>query len=283
MDYGPGVSTDAVEYLSAAESFSTGQGFINYKGEPYHLWSPLYPFVLAVPKALFGIDPLQTGWVLNVIASGLIIWLSWVVINKCVPERKVWAYLGALTVLFSVSLLGVAANIASDPIFIVMVLVFFLLFDRFIQKGERWVLVLLTAVAGLAAIQRYLGVTLILSGFFGILYFCRQNHRQGILDSLSFLILASLPVVGWVSRNWFLTGTFFGVRNPSKWLLGENLNDAFVKIMHWFFPYNLVSEPIFSVAVLAVLILGVTRLNRDSLVSIQQKLNRPINFILVVF
>ena len=282
-EYGPGISTDGVEYLSAADSFSRGEGFVNYKGQPYHLWSPFYPFLLAVPRMIFGFDTLQTGWVLNILANGLIIWLSWLVVRKAVPDNPIWAYLGAFVALSSVSLLGVAANIASDPIFIVMVLVFFLVFSRYAETGSRRLLVALIVIAGFAAVQRYLGVTLIAGGFIGILYSRRKNRAAVLLDSVSFSVFASIPVVGWVLRNWFLTGTMFGVRDPSKWLLGENIRDASVKILHWFLPFSVGSNRIFQIAVLGVLFLGLTRIRKVRLADLRQKFNQPISIIILLF
>lgn len=53
---GVGISPDSASYLSAAQSVSTGQGFLNFDGSPYSSWPPLVPLLLSIPQIL-GLAP----------------------------------------------------------------------------------------------------------------------------------------------------------------------------------------------------------------------------------
>ena len=122
--YGPGISSDGMDYLSTADSLIHGRGFTNFHGGVYILWPPLYPLILAGLSIPTGLDTLIVGWILNAVAFGVTIFLSGVLLKICFPNRPAWQALGAALTLFFLSYVVLASNIASDPLFVVLVLGF---------------------------------------------------------------------------------------------------------------------------------------------------------------
>src|SRR5574341_117446 len=162
--FGPGISSDGMEYLSAADNLARGQGFINFHGGVYILWPPLYPLILAGLHALTALDVFVVGWVLNAILFGATIFLAGILLRLCFPDRLVWAALGALLTLFFLSYLVSASNIASDPLFVVLVLAFFIACHRYLTTASRLSLWLMLFLAALAPLQRFLGVCAVAVG-----------------------------------------------------------------------------------------------------------------------
>ena len=144
--YGPGISSDGMDYLSTADSLIRGQGFTNFHGGVYILWPPLYPLVLAGLHVLTGLDPFVVGWILNALALGVTIFLAGILLQLCFPDRLAWPALGALLTLFFLSYLVSASNIASDPLFIVLVLAFFLACHHYLTTSGRQALWLMLAL-----------------------------------------------------------------------------------------------------------------------------------------
>jgi hypothetical protein len=245
IPYGPGISTDAVNYLAASENLALGHGFLGFDGEPYLLWPPLHPILLAIPRALFNIDPKTSAWAISLFAFPVIILLTGVFFHQAMPNQKLWGYLGILTVLFSTTMLGLAINLGSDLPFVILTLLFFIVFQWFSKRSSLLALSVMILLALLASIERYIGVTLVAAGFFGTLILYRRNPRKGFLLALLFAGIALAPLMLWVGRNYAVTGTLFGLRNPSAWRVTQNLSDAATKISHWFIPYLVTSNKIF--------------------------------------
>lgn len=280
---GAGVSTDAVNYVSTAENLVSGDGFTNFEGDLYVLWPPLYPMVLAVPDAVFNLDPVVFGAALNALAFAGIILLTSLLARRVLEFDLFLSSLAAAATLLSAPTFSVSVNIGSDPLFIVFMLSFLLLFERHTRRTDRSSLTGMIVVCALASLQRYIGATLVLTGFIGILYARRAEWRSALIEAFTFASLSSLPLVVWLARNYSVSGTFLGVRDPSTWRPNENLQDIALKASRWFVPYQLSSQPVFwaAVGVLLVILLGLNY--RRRLRSVKVSAPRPITLVLVLF
>ena len=238
--YGPGVAGDGIAYLSVAENLRHGQGFLKHNGTSLVEWPPLTPLLLAGGTSLTGLDVLQVGRWLNLLALGGIVFLGGVLVYASLPERRLWALLAGLVLLTSTSWLRVSANISSDPLFMVLVLGFLLVACRYLQRPGWGTLLALGLLAGLAAIQRYAGIALGLSGAVLIVWARRRAPRRLLAELALFGLLAGGPLLVWVlGHNLPATGTLSGVRPLERVLPLGNLADSYAKIMSWFLPYAL--------------------------------------------
>src|SRR5512141_2450990 len=158
--YGAGVSSDAARNLSTADSLLAGKGFVDMLGAPFILWPPLYPLVLAGLSLLTRWTSFQSAWYLNVVLYVVNIWLSGWLLYRIFPGKLLYAAAGALIILLSRSTLRIYANVASEPLFASFMLLFFFAAARYLKDGARTALWLMFVLAGLATLQRYLGMVL---------------------------------------------------------------------------------------------------------------------------
>jgi hypothetical protein len=96
-------------------------------------------------------------------------------------------------------------------------------------------------VALLGASQRYLGLTLVLTGVALILYQQRDHLWRAIRDTAFFGIISSAPTAAWIFfHNYLGYGTLTGPRFDA--LPWKNLILLFQKLVHWFIPGTLTSR-----------------------------------------
>jgi hypothetical protein len=256
--YGPGLSTDGARYLSTAESLAAGRGIIDYLGLPLVNWPPLYPLVLAGLHLLTGIDVFVLGQVVNIIAFGAIIALSGLLFERSLPSRNTFAYAATLVVATSLPLIEVSANIASDPLFIVTVLLFLLAAQRYIPGRARrqWWQMVVLAVA--ASFLRYAGLAVIICGGLVCLWAWRHSWRRALPEAAGFGLAAGLPIGLFAVLHNLPNGTLLGAHRGSDYLI--NFLFAFDKVVGWFVPSTAIQYlpgiAIFSAVVIALLLLS---------------------------
>ena len=92
-------------------------------------------------------------------------------------------------------LFNVAIYAWSEPLFILLTVLFLLILNAYLKKKSTGLLLLLSSVATLACLTRYMGVALILTGAAAILSFQRSATRTKLLHLL-------LLGIGYNSVSW---------------------------------------------------------------------------------
>jgi hypothetical protein len=233
--YGAGVSSDAVRAMSTAEGLLAGQGFVDFVGGSYVHWPPLYPLLLAGLSWLTHLDVFRVAWYLNVLLFPVNIWLWGKLLYLIFSERPVYAYFGSLIALLSSSMIRIYANVASDPLFITIMLVFFLATGWYLKDKSSGALWLMFGLAGLGMLQRYLGIV-----FFGVggLALLLKHNLRGWIKSMPVVIICFLPSAAWLFlHNYLGYHTIFGPRSYNQMWPLENIALSLTKILHWFLPY----------------------------------------------
>ncbi len=232
--YGAGVSSDAARNLATADSLLEGRGFVDMLGVPFVLWPPLYPLLLAGLSWLTKWSTFQAAWYLNVLLLPLNLWLAGWFFRLIFKDKPLFAAAGALIVLLSRSTLRIHANVASEPLFITLMLLFFLAAAGYLRTGSKRWLWFMFVLAGLATLQRYLGVVLI--GLAVLVVFFKAGWR-GLLQSILPGLAAVVPIGLWsVLHNLPLSGGLFGPRLLGEMLPLENISLSLTKILWWFMP-----------------------------------------------
>jgi hypothetical protein len=235
--YGAGVSGDSVDYVSTADNLLKGNGFIDYAGEPYLFWPPLYPLLLAGLSWLTGQDPFVVARFLNAVCFGLIVFLSGLLFRRSLRQSPIWSLLGSLIVLTSLSLVSLATNITSDPLFIVLALGYALLGGSYLGKPSTLKMLMISLLVAIAAILRWHGAILVASTCILILITNRRDLKAALGSTFLVGLIGSLPFALWViGRNYRLLGTFLGQRDTANIDFWLNLNDSSRKIAHWYLP-----------------------------------------------
>ncbi|MBX3045899.1 MAG: hypothetical protein KF698_02760 [Anaerolineales bacterium] len=214
--FGPGLSTDGARYLSTAESLAAGRGAIDYLGEPLVNWPPLYPAIVAVLHWLTRADVMLIAQAINIVAFGVIIALSGVFVLRALPGRHSFALLAALVIASSRALVETAANVASDPLFMLCVLLWLLAAQQYAAtRSPRsfWQMALLAAAG---CFLRYAGSSLVMAGGLLVLWAWRSEWRQALVRACAYGALAAGPIGLWaVFHNYRLTGILLGTHQPS--------------------------------------------------------------------
>ena len=232
--YGAGVSSDAARNLSTADNLVAGRGFVDMTGAPFVLWPPLYPLLLAGISLLTRWSTFQAAWYLNLVLYPLNIWLAGWLLFRIFEGRVIYAVAGSLVVLLSRSMLRIHANVASEPLFETLILIFCLEAPAYLRTSSPGKLWLLCILAALAALQRYPGVVLI--GLTVVLVLYRRGIR-GIARAAPAVIAAIAPLGLWVLlHNLVVSHTLFGPRQLGAMLPAQNITLSLTKIAWWFIP-----------------------------------------------
>jgi hypothetical protein len=232
--YGAGVSSDAARNLSTADNLLAGKGFVDMTGGPFILWPPLYPLVMAGVSLLTNWSTFQSAWYLNVALYAVNIWLAGWFLFKIFTDNQAYAVFGALIILLSRSMLRIHANVASEPLFATFALAFFFSAADYLKRSSLPALWLMFVMAGLATLQRYLGVVLFGVASAAVLY---KEGRSGIFRATLPFIVSILPSAAWAwLHNYQVSGTLFGPRDLGAMLPFENISLSLTKIIWWFIP-----------------------------------------------
>jgi hypothetical protein len=244
------------------------------------LWPPFYPLLLAFLGFLFRCDPLLTiGW-LNPILFAFIVFISGIITFRLTKGSVLFALLTSLFITFSIPLYGVALMAWSEPLFIFLVVLFFLALQKYADSQKGSTLLILALLAALASITRYVGVALIFTGAVGLFLIPESTLKRKLLRVLIFAFTASLPLAAWLVRNFLISGTLTGQRLVSTYTLLDNFQ-AFISILfYWLFPKSLYSSRMF----IAVLFFGLgllVSLLRRKVVFHKVKMNIPLTSLAV--
>ena len=240
--YGAGVSSDAARNLSTADSLLARKGFVDMVGAPFVLWPPLYPLVMAGLSLLTSLNTFQAAWYLNVALYAVNIWLSGWLLYQVFRDRPLYAVAGALIVLLSRSTLRIYANVASEPLFATFLLIFFFMAARYLRDASPGAVWLMFVLAGLATLQRYLGIVLFGVAALAVYY---KERWHGLLRAITPAILSALPIAAWaLGHNLPISGAPFGPRDLGEMLPLENISLSLTKILWWFIPRLSFTDPL---------------------------------------
>jgi len=253
--HGAGLSPDSVTYVSVARNLALGRGFVTWSGGVMTSFPPLYPMLLAAIAHSLGRDPLSLAHVVNAVAFGVTVYLAGLLGHRYLSLPTWWVWLGLLLVLVSKPLFYVSTYAWSEPLFIVLVLLFLTYLDSYLARGDTGSLVLVSCFAALACLARYIGVTLIASGAVAILLLSRDRLKARVVACFLFGFLSCLPLGLWMLRNYSLTGTFAGGRAPSSYNLLQTAWFTFRTLASWYVPSSASERPLLWLGLVGVSIL----------------------------
>jgi hypothetical protein len=220
---GIGVSPDSIVYMSTAANIRHHGAINDFTGMPMMDFPAGYPAFLSTVMLVTGMEPMQFAPVLNgLMFAGLIFLSGWIMDRFSYPSK--WYKWAMLTIiLLSPCLLEIYSMLWSETLFLLLILVFFLAARRYHLahdwKGVLW----MGAVAALAGVVRYAGVSLILLGGFLMITDLRTSWKKKLWHIPVFgLIGISLMVLN-IYRNRLVTGTLTGYREKAVTGLGQNL------------------------------------------------------------
>ena len=229
--HGAGISYDSISYISAARNLLEEGKLVNWKGDVYADWPPLFPLLLAL-IGIFGSDPLESAGPLNAVAFGLTVFVSVLYLRRRIQSRFLLLWTSVALVL-SWPLATVSFAAETEASFILFSLLSLFSFNRFLDTGKRPSLVWAAIFTALACLDRYIGVSVVCST--ALLLWWRRGIgvRKKLRDSLVYTIIAMLPLSLWLLRNFLLVGRPTGYRPPAVYSFQENVELGFVTFGTW--------------------------------------------------
>ena len=231
--YGAALTSDSLYYMSAAESLAAGEGLLNPSGGQMVIFAPFFSMAMAF-LSLLGIEPVDGGRFLNATAFGLLILVSGLWLGRRLRLQPI--ALGAATaIMVALPLAHTASTLLSEPLFILFTLLALMPLESFLNRRNGVPALVLSAVfAALAALTRYIGVTLIISGVLMLLSRRNVPARQRLKHALAFGAISSLPLAAAMARNQLASGTLTGDRSVVS---GQSLFDSLSQVATVFYKW----------------------------------------------
>jgi len=205
--FGLGLNDDSIAYIAGARSIRLGNGYreawLASNGPVTH-FPPGFPAVLAFIDLVTGLDPVRGARAFNGLLFGLNIALTGLVSWRMTRSRLA-GVLAASLILLNSSLLYIHARAMSEPLYIFLTLVSFLLLNAYFERSNNYWLIALGFVLGWAYLARYAALSL-LATMIAVLLILNKTWRQR-LQSIAILLLSALPwILGWSIRNRIVGG-----------------------------------------------------------------------------
>jgi len=155
--------------------------FVDYNLQPLVDFPVLFPFFLSVSSFLTRADPVVLAPYLNGIIFALCIFLTGYLIDLADIRTSIYKYMLLFCLVLSPALMDIYTMLWSETLFIVFTLFFMIAFHNY--QGNRslpWLLCC-AAIAGLAAVTRYAGITVIATGMMLLFFDPSLKFRKKVL------------------------------------------------------------------------------------------------------
>ena len=253
---GPGVSPDSIVYVSVARNLNAHGALLDYNLKTLVDFPVFYPFFLSVVEFFTRTDLTITGPYLNAFLFAGIILISGQLIHSFKYNNRLYKIVILFSIAVSPALFDVYSMLWSETLFIFLSLLFILLYRSYLKKRTVSSLLICAAVAGIACITRYAGITIIASGLM-LLFFDRAlDWKKKITHLLSFGVIAVLPLLANLLHNRLATGLMTGPRESGITPLSENIYYFGSVVCQWM-GISSTAVPVVSGVVIFVLIAAV--------------------------
>lgn len=210
--FGVGLDYDSVNFVSVARNLLAGEGFAQFDGNPYRVWPPLFPILLAA-GGLAGFDPVDFAAPLNAALFGMIAFAVGEYLRRRLQSRflAVWACAAA-------AVLPVMANLASfalsETAFMLLTVLGLIWADKALRDGKASSLAASAALCGLAWLTRYIGAVAVAAVAAALLIQPGAPPFGRAKRAAVFALIAGAPMAVWLARNYFVVGAFIENRRP---------------------------------------------------------------------
>jgi 4-amino-4-deoxy-L-arabinose transferase-like glycosyltransferase len=250
--HGPGMSPDSVTYLSAARNLASGHGYTDFTGQALTNFPPGYPALVAVMNVL-GTSLATAARIVNAVSFGAIVVLAGALVRRH-TSSPLLALGATMLVAVSPALINIASNAWSETLYCAFVLAFLLALEAAIAPGRsaRW-LASAGALAGLAFLVRYVGLSLLMVGSLTVIAVTYREGVRAVAHRLAVFLAAGLVLPAlWILHN-ARSGTRFilgpRVAAPESW-------SSFISQFFDGFRALFTSGGVGSTAALVLLVLG---------------------------
>ena len=229
---------DSVRYIMGAENMVAGNGYcrLDGYGNPKAItgFPPAFPVSISA-LMLLGIDKFTAPRIINVFYfCGNVFLVGWLIFRF---SKKVFpAFLGALAVLGYNRVLAFHTYALSEPGFIFLSLLSFVLLAEYQRSSSWWRLLLLGLVLGILPLYRYVSLAVLPVACLLILIFSHEKWKNRILKVFVLGLEGILPTLLWFYRNSRLVGTTTNRTFTYNPMPVEKLVKYLDEVVLWFIP-----------------------------------------------
>ena len=201
----PWGGSDSVEYLVSARNMLRGIGIGYYSPTGIFYWISLHPpfySIILGAVSLPGLDLIDAARWLNIVLFSLTIGLTGLLFWRH-STSPAFSLLAGLLIMAFPQMLVMSTAVMSEPLFIFLCILHGLLLILYFRSGRIRFLLLAALVAGLAALARYIGISLIAAGTVSVFLFCREKWAGRLKQSVLYFVLACLPLAAWFGWSYF--------------------------------------------------------------------------------
>ncbi len=247
--FGPVISEDSIVYLAAAKNilnFKELSVLFDLEGnqlnlwlprndnELYHIlpWPPLFPFIISI-FGFFNFSLIKSaGWI-NAVLFGANIALILLIIRKYTRSLLLIIF-SSIIFITSRDMLNVHSIVWSEPLFLFLSLLGFYFLFCFLENNKIYNILISSLSFSLAFLTRTVGISLIATGVFAILFFSKLKIKSKIIYSLLLVAIGFLPFSIWTLKNEFMFGntTAEFLFHPIKF---DDLIEGIKTISSWFY------------------------------------------------
>jgi len=228
---GLGFSPDSTHYMANALNMHHAFDFSNFSLTVIPLWPPFYAFLLNL-FMFFNVFPAEAAALL----SGFSMLLLLVILTLILKKFSKNLLLNILFLLTLFTLTGFLDSylfvMSESPFALFLILhVYFLVKHNETQQVKYYVLAAI--FVSLATLTRYMGYSLIVTFFIYTIYFLVKLSKQKNTSKNQYLLwnqylllnsLTYLPIILYLIRNYFISRTFHGNREPAELSIFQNLH-----------------------------------------------------------
>ena len=253
INYGIGLTPDALAYLSAARSLSAGDGLVTVGGWPITIiWPPLFPLLAGLPGFL-GLDAAAAASLLNAAAFGALVGVVgwWLRRSSGSAPLALW---GALAVMLSVRVSEQAYRAMSEALFILLATLALLTAAQFLDGGRRSALVWAAIFTALACLTRYIGVAIVITVALLLLLNSGPILARA-RDAALYALIAIAPFAAVMLSSLVFAGDYAGLVAEQR-ALPQNLARVAKILASWLLPGSWSNDNMSIAALLALLALA---------------------------
>ncbi len=239
---GIGLSPDSVNYIQIARGIEAGDGYairlIDGTVLPQSHWPPVYPMVLA-GGFLAGLQATDTAFWLHAVLMGVnIVLVGWVA-GRIGNGSGLAMCAAAGVMACSTEVFAIHVMLASEPLFLTLVLSGVLLLAKSDLTKPMRPLVLAGVLLGFAWLTRYAGVGVIVAGGVCVVwYFRNATLRQHMIAAGVYGLIAVVPTLLWIMWGAWQSGSVGNRKllwHPPDGAAMQQLYDTAVR---WLFPWG---------------------------------------------
>jgi hypothetical protein len=212
---GPWGYSDPVVYISTARSLDRGQGLVYYEADaafrPITIEPPFYPITLGA-IGLLRVNLVAAARWLNIFAFFASIFIAGWIFYRYSRAPALGMVASALMCAFPY-MVWMFGSAYSEPLFVLLFLAGGWGLLAYLQKEKPAQLLISALLIGLIPATRYAGIAMVLAGGGSILLLVSGNTWKRIEKALLFTLLASLPILLWLTWIYFSTAHSVGGRS----------------------------------------------------------------------